>query len=372
MKIIVKTFQGLEQVLADEIAELGGRNLQIIRRAVEFEGDKRLLYRCNLELRTAIRVLTPIAHFRARHESAFYTKMKEIDWSQYMTVRQTLSVDAVVHSTYFTHSQYAALLTKDAVVDQFREKFFKRPSVNTLNPDLAISIHILEDQVTVLLDASGESLHKRGYRVDALEAPVNEVLAAGILTLTKWQKDVDLMDAMCGSGTFLTEAALMAYNMPPQLGRDYFCFKKWTDFDDALWADVLETAKSKIHTNYAHQFAGSDLNFQAVRVTERNIEAAMLTGKIKMERKDFFKQVPSSEKGVLVLNPPYDERLKLEDVNQFYKDMGDAFKKNWKNWQVWMLTGNAEAIKHVGLKPSSRIPLWNGPIECRLLKYEMY
>jgi putative N6-adenine-specific DNA methylase len=372
MKIIVKTFQGLEPVLAEEIAQLGGHNIQIIRRAVEFEGDKRLLYRCNLELRTAIRVLTPIASFRARHESAFYTKMKEIDWSQYMTVRQTLSVDAVVHSTYFTHSQYAALKTKDAIVDQFREKFYKRPNVNTINPDLAVSIHIFEDQVTVLLDSSGESLHKRGYRVDALEAPVNEVLAAGILTLAKWQKDCDLMDAMCGSGTFLTEAALMAYNMPPQLGRDYFCFKKWVDFDATLWEDVLKTAKNKIYTEYNHQFIGSDINFQAIRVTERNVEAATLTGKVKLERKDFFKQVPNGTKGMLILNPPYDERLKLEDVNQFYKDMGDAFKKNWKGWQIWMLSGNAEAIKHVGLRASSRIPLWNGPIECRLLKYEMY
>ncbi len=378
MKLLAKTFAGLEEVLADEIKSLGGQNIKIIKRGVQYEGDKRLLYRSNIELRTALRILMPIAQFRARHESAFYNKIKEIDWLKYMDVKQTFSIDPVVRSTYFTHSQYIGLKAKDAIADLFREKMNKRPNVNTATPDLAINIHINEDEVTVSLDASGDSLHRRGYRVDSMEAPMNEVLAAGMVLLSGWKGDCDFVDAMCGSGTILTEAALMAQNTPPQYvhpsspnNREYFCFKRWKDFDKELFEDILKN--TPLHkVDFKHKIMGSDINFQAKRVSERNVEAAFLTDKIELSRKDFFALIPSSDKGVLMMNPPYDDRLKLEDAQDFYKKIGDAMKKNWKGWEVWIISGNLEAVKAIGLKPSKRITLYNGAIECKFLKFEMY
>lgn len=380
MKLLAKTFAGLEEVLADEIKNLGGKHIKIIKRGVEFEGDKRLLYRCNIELRTALRILMPFAHFRARHESAFYNKMKQIDWSQYMDIRQTFAIDAVVRSTYFTHSQYVGLKTKDAIADFFREKTGKRPNVNTAYPHILINVHVHEDEVSISLDSSGDSLHRRGYRVDTLEAPINEVLAAGMIKLSGWQGECDFVDAMCGSGTLLTEAALTAYNIPPQYAhpaspnnREYFCFKNWKDFDKALFEDVLnETLKHK--KDFKHAIRGSDLNFQARRVSERNVEAAFLLDKIELSRKDFFKieNAETDKKGILMINPPYDERLKMEDAQAFYKQIGDALKKNWKGWKVWIISGNLEAVKTIGLKPSKRITLFNGSIECRFLMFEMY
>lgn len=380
MKLLAKTLAGLEEVLADEIKELGGQRIKIIKRGVEFEGDKRLLYRSNIELRTALRILTPIAQFRARHESALYNKMKQIDWEQFMDIRQTFAIDAVVRSTYFTHSQYVGLKTKDAIADWFREKMNKRPNVNTVNPHILINVHIHEDEVTVSLDASGDSLHKRGYRVDTLEAPINEVLAAGMIKLSGWKGDSDFVDAMCGSGTLLTEAALIAYNIPPQYPnasspniREYYCFKNWKDFDKALFEDVLK--QSLAHQKaFQHHIKGSDLNFQARRVSERNVEAAFLTDKIDLARKDFFKieNAESDPKGILMINPPYDDRLKIEDAQAFYKQIGDALKKHWKGWQVWIISGNLEAVKAIGLRPSQKHILYNGSIECRFLKFEMY
>ena len=294
MKLLAKTFAGLEEVLADEIKSLGGQNIKIIKRGVQYEGDKRLLYRSNIELRTALRILMPIAQFRARHESAFYNKIKEIDWFKYMDVKQTFSIDPVVRSTYFTHSQYIGLKAKDAIADLFREKMNKRPNVNTATPDVSINIHINEDEVTVSLDASGDSLHRRGYRVDTLEAPMNEVLAAGMVLLSGWNGDCDFVDAMCGSGTILTEAALIAQNTPPQYAhptspnnREYFCFKRWKDFDQELFDDILKS--TQLHkVDFKHRIMGSDISFQAKRVSERNVEAAFLTDKIELSRKDFY------------------------------------------------------------------------------------
>ncbi len=375
MKLLVKTLAGLEDVLAQEITHLGGQNITVIKRGVTFEGDKRLLYRACLELRTALRVLMPIATFQATDDKILYDNIKKIDWTQYINVSQTIAVDAVVYSTYFTHSQYVALKTKDAIVDLFREKHYKRPNVNTLTPDLLVNIHITNDEVTVSLDASGDSLHKRGYRVDSLDAPINEVLAAGLIALSGWDGKMPFIDAMCGSGTILIEAAQKAHNIPPQYGRDYFCFKRWKDFDKALFDDIVKTQAAQ-RIDYQGYIAGSDLNFQAIRVAERNIEAAQLTGKIPVVRKDFFKYVPdmgeNTEGGILLMNPPYDERLKIEDAQNFYKQIGDTMKKNWKGWQVFIISSNLEAAKHIGLKTSRKIPLFNGSLECRLLKFEVY
>jgi putative N6-adenine-specific DNA methylase len=371
MKILAKTFAGLEEVLALEIEKLGGTQINPIKRGVEFEGDMRLLYRANLELRTALRILMPIESFTVKHEAVLYNKIKAMDWSKYLDVKQTFAIDAVVRSTIFTHSQYVGLKTKDAIADYFRDKFGKRPNVNTAQPDVLINIHLNEDKMTVSLDASGASLHKRGYRVDTLEAPINEVLAAGMIQLSEWDGQKPFVDAMCGSGTILTEAAMFAHGVPPQYGRDYFCFKHWQGFDSAMWEDVVMQANSKSNPNEV-SVKGHDNSFQAIRVTERNVEAANLNGKIVLSRKDFFKNTPEGEPGVLMINPPYDERLKMEDAQQFYKEIGDVLKKQWKGWQVWIISGNLEAVKFVGLKPTRKFTLFNGAIECKFLKYEMY
>jgi putative N6-adenine-specific DNA methylase len=381
MKLLAKTFAGLEEVLANEIDQLGGENIRIIKRGVEFEGDKRLLYRANLELRTALRILTPIASFKATNEVVFYNQVKAINWEKYMSVNQTFAVDAVVRSTFFTHSQYIGLKTKDALVDLFREKFFKRPNVNTITPDLLINVHINGEDVTISLDSSGEALFKRGYRVDTLDAPINEVLAAGMIALSGWTPSLPFVDAMCGSGTFLVEAAQKAYNIPPQYGRDYFCFKRWLDFDKALFDDIIKNQQAQVN-DFEHNIKGSDLSFQAIRVSERNIEAAGLKGKIPLERKDFFKLIPEAvtpidaetpaKNGVVIMNPPYDERMKMEDAQAYYKQIGDTMKKNWKGWDVWLISSNLDALKSIGLKTSRRISLFNGALECKFLKFEMY
>ncbi len=371
MKFIAKTFQGLEEVLAQELAEMGANHVRIIRRGVEFEGDKELLYRANFELRTALRILLHVFSFKARNENEFYDQIRRVDWSAYMDVKQTLAVDATVFSEYFTHSQYVALKTKDAIVDQFRDKTSKRPNVNTVTPDLRVNVHINRDCVDVLLDSSGDSLHRRGYRVDSLEAPINEVLAAGMVLLSGWDRASAFLDPMCGSGTILSEAALYAFHLPPQTGRDYFCFKRWKDFDSELWSRVTESAMKR-KVEFTHPIIGRDLHFQAVRVSERNMEAAGLLEKIDIKRKDFFKIDEFPVTGTIITNPPYNERMEMKDDVEFYKMMGDVLKKKFKGWKVWIISSNLEALKQVGLHASKKIPLLNGSLECKFVNFNIY
>jgi putative N6-adenine-specific DNA methylase len=371
LKLIAKTFAGLEDTLAAEITALGGTEVLPTKRGVIYEGDTRLLYRSNLELRTALRILVPIYQFKARNEEDFYKKMREVNWWQYMDVRQTLAVDAIVKSSLFRHSHYIGLKTKDAIVDQFRDKMNRRPSVNTEQPDLRINVHVHEDEVSVSLDASSESLHKRGYRQAQNEAPLNEVLAAGMILLSGWDGTKDFADAMCGSGTLLTEAALFASKRPPQYRRGYFGFKRWIDFDRALF-DSLTSEYMAQQADFPGAIIGSDIHGMSLRAAEKNIQAAGFGRKIKLEKADFFTRQPPTESGVLMLNPPYDERIALDDAVAFYKKIGDALKHNWKGWTAWVLSGNLEAAKYIGLRPTRRIHLFNGALECRLLKFEVY
>jgi len=299
MNLTATTVQGLEEVLADELKALGAKNINVKKRAIEFTGDQRTLYKINYQARTAIRVLMPIEQFRVRHESGLYSKIKKIDWSQYMGLKDTLAVDGVTKSKYFNHSKYVALKTKDAIVDQFRDKFGKRPNVNPISPNLRINIHINEDQCTVSLDASGDSLHRRGYRRETLQAPINEVLAAGMILLSGWKKDCDFIDPMCGSGTILVEAAMIARNIPPQKNRTIkFGFENWKDFDAQLWNSVKAEADAQI-VDFPHRIVGYDHDFKSVRVSERNIMTADLEGKIEVERQKFEKNSSQSQKKAL-------------------------------------------------------------------------
>ena len=330
-----------------------------------------ILYRANLELRTALRILVPISEFKVRNEDDLYHKIGKIDWSEYMSVDDTLAVDAVTTSEVIRHSKFAALRVKDAIVDQFRKKYGKRPDVNTEFPTLRLNLHVGDQDVTLALDSSGESLHKRGYRVDSVEAPINEVLAAGMILLSGWQCDSDFTDPMCGSGTLPIEAAMLAYNIAPQINRQNFGFMRWENFDKKLWEKVREEAVLG-QVVFQHQIYASDVDFKAVNSVGYNLEKAGMEGKVQVIRERFENVIPRSESGILMMNPPYDERLELENVQDFYKGIGDTFKKNWAGHSAWIITSNMEAVKTVGLRPSRRIPLFNGKLECKFLKYDLY
>ncbi len=368
---IAKTFQGLEEILAEELRTLGAAEIKILKRAVSFRGDRKLLYRANLELRTALRILWPIAQFRARHESGLYAKIKKIDWSEYLTEKGSLAVDGITHSRFFRHSKYVALKTKDAVVDQFRERTGRRPNVNLVVPDVRINVHINEDQCTVALDSSNDSLHRRAYRKETLDAPINEVLAAGMLMLSGWRGECPFIDPMCGSGTLLIEAAFLARRMPPQWLRRDFGFLRWPDFDAALWQQVRDEAESRF-VDCEFPILGFDKDFKAVRVAERNMMSAELEEMVKIERRPFERLSLELENGLLMFNPPYDERLRSDDIGGLYEMIGDRLKSDFPGFEAWMISSNFEAMKRIGLRPSRKIKLFNGALECRLLKFELY
>jgi putative N6-adenine-specific DNA methylase len=386
--LIAKTFAGLEEVLAKEIESIGGTDIELTKRGVIYQGDLKMIYRSNLELRTALRILMPIHTFKASNLDAFYKKVREIEWWKYMDLNTTFAVDAITRSQIFTHSQYVGLKTKDAIADQFRDKMNRRPSVDIERPDVQINVHIHGDEVSISLDSSGDSLHKRGYREETVAAPLNEVLAAGMLKLAEWTGETDLMDAMCGSGTILTEAALIAHNIPPQFRRKYFCCKHWLDFDKNLWDEAVEESENRHTYDFKPKIMGSDYSSQSLDAAQANIESIGFNRKIKLEKANFFTRTapiiapdvdytnelrPKFQSiGTMIMNPPYDERLQLDDAIAFHKQIGDTLKKNWKGWTVWVLSGNLEAAKFIGLRPRRKIHLFNGALECRFLKFEMY
>ena len=371
MKILVKTLFGLEEVLAEELREMGVVEMEMLTRAVQFEGDLKMLYRANYELRTAIRILVPFYKFRARDEHDLYDEIKKIDWSKHMKVTDTLAVDATIHSEYFNHSKYVALKTKDAIVDQFRDNTGRRPNVEIYYPTLQIQIHIYKDQGIVSFDSSGEALFKRGYRTERLDAPINEVLAAGMLKLAGWKGDRNFIDPMCGSGTIPIEAAMIAYNIPAQTFREKFGFETWKDFDQRLWAGVKQDAEKR-KRDFDFQIFGFDKDFKAYRVAQHNRAAAKLDDAIIIKRQKFEKLVPPEGQGLMLINPPYDVRLQDEGIKDLYQMMGDQFKKQFAGWVAWIISPNMGALKSVGLRPSRKIPLFNGSLDCRFVKFEMY
>jgi putative N6-adenine-specific DNA methylase len=374
MQFIAKTFSGLEELLAEEIKALGGKNIQLLTRGVQFEGNKKLLYRANYELRTALRILVPVASFQVSSDNVLYEKVRDINWNQWMSVENTLAVDAVTFSENLNHSHFIALRTKDAIVDQFRGRTGKRPSINTEKPDLAIQVHIgREDLCTVSLDSSGVSLHQRGTKLLSTAAPVNEVLAAGMILLSGWDKKTPLMDFMCGSGTILMEAAMILRNIPPQFKREYFSFHHWKDFDPALWSEVVKEAQERIVTA-PRLIYGIDINKNAVNKAVANIQGAGLEDVIQVESRSFQLSPPPAENGVIITNPPYGERLNDEQevLNELYRAIGDKLKQDYKGWWAWLISSNTQALKHIGLHPTKKRTLFNGPLECKFLGYELF
>lgn len=373
MQITATTFSGLEAILAKEIADLGGQQTTLHKRAVTFEGDKKVIYRCIYEARTALRIFLPFHTFKTKHENHLYKKIREIDWTEMMDLEDTFAINGTTSSKYITHSKYLALKTKDAIVDQFRTRYDgQRLSVDRDNPDHRLNVHLSYDNVcTLSWDVSGDTLNRRGYRTATGQAPINEVLAAGIILSSNWEKDCDFIDPMCGSGTFLVEAAMIANNIPAQINRKQFGFMRYKDFDAALWKEVKQEAAAKI-TDFPHQILGYDKDFKAIKAARLNILAANLDRKIEVERGDIFKLNPEADKGILMMNPPYDERLQIADVNAFYKDIGHALKHNFTGFDAWMISGNIKAMKQLGLRPSSKKILFNGALECQLAHYELY
>ncbi len=372
MKLIAKTFHGLEGVLAEEIKGIGAQNVKEVNRAVEFEGDKEVLYKANLLLRTAIRILKPIHVFDAKNDKELYDGVKSYDWTKVMTVDQTLALDPVVYSEIFTHSKFVALKAKDAIVDQFREKFERRPSVDVEDPSVRLVIHVAKDKVTMSMDSSGDSLHKRGYRGGNHKAPLNEVLAAGMVLLSGWDKKIPLIDPMCGSGTILMEAVMYARNYPPGLHKEKFGFMGWSDFDKALWEKIVEEAKDKIEHPRLKIF-GSDISVKAIDIARESALKFRLNRDINFSVSSFEKLEPHYPKGLIIVNPPYGERLmKDKDIVDFYRMIGNQLKRTFIGYDAWVITSNKEALKNVGLKPLEKLRLYNGALECGFQKFNLY
>tara|TARA_B100000809_G_scaffold67022_2_gene63892 strand:+ start:7792 stop:8967 length:1176 start_codon:yes stop_codon:yes gene_type:complete len=371
MKIIAKTSYGLEEVLVEELKQLGVTEVELATRAVMFEGTKETLYKANLWLRSANRLIVPIKTFKIKDAEDLYNKVKEIAWEDIFTVDQTFAIDSTVFSEIFNHTKFAAFKTKDAIADRFREKFDKRPDVDTDQPHIRINLHIgKEDDVTISLDSSGDPLFKRGYRESRSLAPIKEDLAAGMILLSGWDKKSNFIDFFCGSGTILIEAAMIANNIPPNINRAIFGFMNWKTFDEELFNEVIDHALDQ-ETRFDFKIIGIDIDARVMGMCRTNIEAAGLTDKIELHKKDFKEFDAPELKGVIVCNPPYGERIG-ENVDDLYAEFGDNLKTRYDGWNAWMISSNMGALKKVGLRPSRKIKVFNGSLECRFMKYEMY
>lgn len=368
---VATTSFGLEKVLAKELKNLGAQQIQELNRAVSFQASKENLYSIHLHVATALRILLPIHTFTAQNEEELYEQAMRLPWKEYMNIDTTFKVNTTAFSTVFTNSMYASLKVKDAVCDYFRKETNKRPNVDKRHPDVIFSIHIKENEIQVALDASNDSLHRRKYRLEGGMAPLNEVLAAGILRLIDWNPNQAFFDGMCGSGTMVIEALFMANQKAPGLERLEFGFLNWPDFDEQIWNKVLKEAKEAVKIDYPN-ILGNEIDGKIFKMAKENLVRAGFKPIHHLQNGDFFNYKPKEKEGVVFLNPPYDERIKSDDIVALYKQIGDHLKQHFTGWTAWILSGNVEARKHVGLKTAEKIKLFNGKIECRLLKYEIF
>ena len=368
--MVAKTFLGLEGVLADELRALGAEDVVEGNRVVAFKGDKELLYRANFACRTAVRVLKPFLKLHSSSADDLYEQLKGFDWEQLMTVKTTFAIDATVYSEDFNNSRFVTYRVKDAIADYFNDKYGKRPSIRLTNPDIRLDVHIAGREVTLSLDSSGDPLFKRGWRVAQTDAPINEVLAAGIILLSGWDGKTDLIDPMCGSGTFLIEAALIGANIAPGVYRDHYAFQQWPDYDADLFEKVYNDDSAE--REFTHKIYGSDIEGKAIAIARANVKNAGLNKYIELERRDFNDIELVPEGGTLISNPPYGERLNVEDIEELYRQMGFKFKHTFKGYNIWLICNNEELHHKVGLKPSVRYKLNNGGLDCELLQYVIF
>ncbi|MDR1918934.1 MAG: THUMP domain-containing protein [Tannerellaceae bacterium] len=369
-EMVGKTLYGLEDILAEELIALGANEVQTGRRVVSFTGDKEMLYKANFHCRTALRILKPICHFKAKDADAVYQKTKEVKWEDYISSDKTFAVDSVVYSEDFNHSKFVAYKTKDAIVDYFTEKNEKRPSVRINNPDLYIHIHISHNDCTLSIDSSGESLHKRGYRIEQTEAPLNEVLAAGMILRTGWRGESHFIDPMCGSGTLLIEAAMIALNIPPGVYRKEFAFEKWVDFDRDLLDRIYNDESGE--RPFTFKCYGSDISPVAIEAAEKNIRNAGLMKYVDLKVMPFQQYAEPPQPGLMVTNPPYGERISSRDLMGLYSMIGERMKHAFTGYKVWILSYRDECFENIALRPSEKIKLMNGPLECEYRCYEMF
>ncbi len=369
-ELIAKTFQGLEEVLAKELISLGADNVEILRRGVAFTGDLEMMYKANLHCRTALRILKPVFKFDAKDAEEVYEKVKKFDWSIYLDPAKTFAIDAVVFSDNFKHSQFLTYKVKDAIADYFSEKTGNRPSVRLVNPDVQLNIHVAQEHCTISIDSSGESLHKRGYRTAQTDAPLNEVLAAGLLLLAGWDGKTDLIDPMCGSGTILIEAAMIALNIAPGIYRSGFAFEKWNDFDQELF-DRLYNDESQ-EREFNHKIYGSDILPKAIKIAGENVKSAGLSKYISLQTTPFQSLTVPSENALILFNPPYGERIGARNLSDLYAGIGTKLKHEFQGMTAWIITNQNEASEKIGLRPAQKIKLMNGPIDCEFRKYELF
>lgn len=368
--MIAKTFQGLEEVLATELTNLGANDIEIGRRMVAFSGDKAMMYKANFCLRTAIRILKPIKRFKAKDADEVYAQIKAIKWEEVLDINKTFAIDAVVFSEEFRHSKFVSYKVKDAIVDYFRELNGKRPSVRINKPDVLLNIHIAQTTCTLSLDSSGESLHRRGYRQEAVEAPLNEVLAAGMVLMTGWKGDCDLIDPMCGSGTIPIEAALIARNIAPGVFRKEYAFEKWVDFDQEMFDDIYNDDTQE--KEFEHKIYGYDNNRQANEIALHNIKAAGVSKEIVLKLQPFQQFEKPQKKAIIITNPPYGERISTNDLLGLYQMIGERLKHAFSGNEAWILSYREECFDQIGLKPSMKLPLFNGALACEFRKYELF
>lgn len=368
-KIVAKTLAGLENVLADEIRALGGESVVAERRAVSFTGDQELMYRANFQLRTAIKILKPIAEFDVNNRDELYDHAKNIQWTDYLALGKSFAIDSTVQSEMFVNSMFASLRVKDAIADQFREKTGKRPSVNAEDPDIRINVYLMNNHCILSLDSSGESLHKRGYRIGQGEAPINEVLAAGMILMTGWHGERDFLDPMCGSGTLLIEAAMIAKGIPPGMYRKSFGFEHWPDFNEELFAEIYNGDYEKEFTG---KIAGSDISSKDIAIARANIKNASLTKVIDLQVKDITQLEPPFENGIIITNPPYGERMKPQSVAEMYMAIGNTLKNKFAGFEAWIISSSVDGFKSIGLKPSKKIELFNGALACSFRCFELF
>ena len=368
-KIVAKTFAGLENVLAEEIKALGGESVTVERRAVSFVGDQALMYKANFHLRTALKILKPIAEFEVTKRDELYDQAKKVAWNKYLALGKSFAIDSTVQSEMFVNTMYASLKVKDAIVDQFREATGKRPSVNAENPDVRINIYLMGNHCILSLDSSGESLHKRGYRIGQGDAPINEVLAAGMILLTGWHGEKDFIDPMCGSGTLLIEAALIAKGIPPGMYRKSFGFELWPDFNESLFTEICNGEYEK---EIGCKIIGSDISIKDITIAKANIKSASLTKVIDLKVEDIIQLEAPSSSGIIITNPPYGERMNPQSIIELYTAIGNTLKNKFTGYEAWIISSSLDGLKSVGLKPAKKIDLFNGALACSYRCYELF
>lgn len=368
---LAKCPAGLEEILAGELESLGASDIEILTRAVSFSGDQKLMYEANYLCRTALRILMPIKQISFKDEADFYDRLKALPWEKYMDETQTLAIDSTIYDSIFTHSHFVSQRAKDAIADHFREKSGVRPSVDLENPDLRINLYVYQDTVNVSLDSSGASLHKRGYHTVNAEAPLSEVLAAGMIMLTGWRGESNFVDWMCGSGTLLIEAAMIAMNLPAGQFREEYGFMKWKDFSPEVWQQVKDEALDN-QRDIDITIMGSDISSKNLRAAEVNVRNASLHKDIELKVSDFRDIRPPAGDGILISNPPYGERIQVDDVNNLYREMGNALKRNFAGYKAWLISSDLRALKLIGLKPMAKKILFNGQLECRFVGFDLF